>query len=138
MWITDTPEELETDFAAAKAGLCNIHGVWLSPWAGVAIELLPTMRDGHIEIQAKLYNLDPHKEHQIISNGKPRKKALLSSGWTGRGLISPERPTTLTIIFQKRISQVIAFILIPKELSFSFSLMPSWRLTLHFIRFTSQ
>lgn len=76
------------------AGLCNIHGLWLSTVAGVAIELIPILQEGHIEIRTKIFD-----QLNLSQNG------ILSGEWTGSGMISQESPTTITIVFQEHFSR---------------------------------
>lgn len=72
---------------------CVLHGLWLSTVAGAAIELHPVKQDrGHTEVQTKIFELP--------DNPYP---PLLTSQWTGKGIISQESPTTLTIVFQEHI-----------------------------------
>jgi len=76
---------------------CNMHGLWMSSVAGVAIELLPVVKEhGRIEIRTKLFSLPD----------EPLRKGILTSHWTGSGMISPESPTTMTIIFQEHFSEM--------------------------------
>ncbi|ODN03561.1 hypothetical protein Ocin01_03128 [Orchesella cincta] len=71
---------------------CNLHGLWLSIVAGAAIELIPDKQHGHIGIQAKIFDLPDNPFPSVIN-----------SQWTGKGMISPESPTTITVIFQEHI-----------------------------------
>ncbi|CAL8101538.1 unnamed protein product [Orchesella dallaii] len=71
---------------------CNLHGLWLSTVAGAAVELIPIQRYGHIEIQTKIFELPDNPFPSVINNR-----------WTGKGMISPESPTTITVIFQEHI-----------------------------------
>lgn len=67
----------------------------MSGVAGVAIELLPVIKDhGRIEIRTKIFDLPD-----------PSSKGILTPQWTGSGMISPESPTTMTILFQEHISE---------------------------------
>lgn len=72
---------------------CVLHGLWLSTVAGAAIELLPEQQEGHIEIHTRIFELP--------DNPYP---PLINSQWTGKGIISQESPTTLTIVFQEHIN----------------------------------
>lgn len=72
---------------------CVLHGLWLSTVAGAAIELLPEQHEGHIEIHTRIFELP--------DNPYP---PLINSQWTGKGIISQESPTTLTIVFQEHIN----------------------------------
>jgi hypothetical protein len=69
-------------------GHCNVHGLWLSTVAGAAIELIPVEHDGHIEIRTRIYDLPENPQ-----------KGLITSQWTGTGMISSESPTTINIVF---------------------------------------
>lgn len=71
---------------------CTLHGLWLSTVAGAAIELIPEQQQGHIEIHTRIFELP--------DNPYP---PLINSQWTGKGIISQESPTTLTIVFQEHI-----------------------------------
>jgi hypothetical protein len=89
--------EKSKSVVAVQNGQCNIHGVWLSSVAGVAIELLPIMEEtGRIEIRTKIFN-------QL--NGS--QKGILSNQWTGNGMVSRESPTTMTIVFQEHINPYV-------------------------------
>jgi len=71
---------------------CSLHGLWLSTVAGAAIELKPERMQNHVEIHTKIFELP--------DNPYP---PLLTSQWTGKGIISQESPTTITVVFQEHI-----------------------------------
>lgn len=81
------PHNIETD-----AHHCILHGLWLSTAAGAAIEMIPDQLDRHMEIHTKIFDLP--------DNPYP---PLITSQWTGKGIISQESPTTLTVVFQEHI-----------------------------------
>lgn len=81
-------------FKSGKGG-CNIHGMWVSQVAGAGVEFLPTMEHGRVDIRTKIFDL-PNM-----------KGGILSSHWTGHGMMSHESPTTMTIVFQEHLDQVL-------------------------------
>lgn len=101
-----TPERIETENVAdlrkqdqlhvtSHRGGCNIHGIWFSKVAGVGIELIPEVRDHHIQIRTRMFNVPWLKGSE----------AVLSTDWVGNGMISPASPTTTTITFQEVLIQ---------------------------------
>lgn len=75
---------------------CNIHGMWISSVAGVAIELLPIVHEkGRVEIKTRIFEL----QNTLV-------KGILTSKWTGNGVIYPDSPTTMTIVFQEHMNEI--------------------------------
>ena len=65
---------------------CSLYGTWVSPLAGVAMELQPTDGDN---VGVMLVDL-PEASTRFIS-----------STWTGSVMLSPISPDTITILFQE-------------------------------------
>ncbi|CAG7723887.1 unnamed protein product, partial [Allacma fusca] len=64
---------------------CSLYGTWLSPLAGVAIELQPV--EGTVRV--------------VLEDLPFAKQRLITSSWAGSVMISPVTPTTLTLLLQE-------------------------------------
>ena len=70
---------------------CSLYGTWLSPLAGVAIEL---------------QQADGDNVAVMLDELPETKTRFISSSWTGSVMLSPISPDTITILFQEvRISK---------------------------------